>query len=357
MRYVSSKSTREAMIEALEMKNEELNEHLDAILQEQASMDKSNTKKHRQLEQEINRLNTSLEMATTKIQELEDMNKKTKGRRPPPPDDNVDRHMIDDLLDQIDQLKTQNDTTIQSKQDLETKLANTLQDLRRLREQFEQFQFTKDDHEDLKAAYERQFRHIDELNASVEEHRSMLQKLQERGVPDEPKNTLFGEGMKQRPHHLQPSYSTPTHHAPSPVPCMKPSLSSTTLLSDLAGTTDMRLVLARAAGVDQKTLEDAIRFVDCLEGGEPSWEEDQQWMTMFDPAFPRDGLYPALATSNSNSNKELMVYPTTLNGRIQNTVRHFFKAVWRWCRFAAILTTAILISLWNGPDYMLLENY
>lgn len=410
MRFVPSQSTREAMIEALEIKNSELNKHLESILEEQATMDKSNTKKHHQLEQEITMLNSSLDMATTKIQELEEMNKRSNGKRRPgnvqhtPSDDNVDRQLIDDLLDQIDQLKTQNDTTVQSKQDLENKLANTLQDLRRLKEQFEQFQFTKDDHEDLKAAYERQFKHIDELNASVEEHRSMLQTLKDRHSRKQSidhqngdtlsttttgfRDTLLGElenewmkRQRQQPHLLHSSFSTPNRsttptptHRHSPAPRMKPSLSSTLSLKDLTkftgqsisamynhpqGDLSMESVLAQAAGVDQKTLEDAIRFVDRLEDGlgysaaSSCWDDDQQqWMTMFDPAFPRDGLYPDASTTLTKDS----VYPKTFNGRIQNTVRHFFRAVWRWCRFAAILTTAILISLWNGPDYMLLEN-
>ncbi|CAO3581126.1 unnamed protein product [Absidia cylindrospora] len=436
MRFVPSRSTREAMIEVLELKNNELNTHLETILEEQANMGKSNTKKHRQLEQEISALTNSLEIATTKIQELEDMNKKANKRRMDDQqggssDDTVDRQMVDELLDQIDNLKTENDTTIQSKIDLESKLAHTLQDLRKLKEQFDHFQFTKDDHEDLKAAYERQFRHIDELNASVEEHRAMLQKLKDRGIPlhsthNTPapscidgndsvdptspgfRNTLLGEleneWMKQQLQqhqrdHLHPSLSTPVGattdsiSSPSPASFMKPSLSSLSLkdLSRFTGESisamyqqsdlGMESVLARAAGVDQKTLEEAIRFVDRLEEGfghdddDTNWlfelnkkdsdnlteldENDQQHLlTMFDPSFPRDGLYPdATALVPANKDTDLAIrYPNTFSGRIQNTVRHFFKAVWRWCRFAVILSTAVLISVWNGPEYMLLEN-
>ncbi|KAI8081303.1 uncharacterized protein BX664DRAFT_285225 [Halteromyces radiatus] len=435
MRFIPSRSTREAMIEVLEQKNMELNSHLEHILEEQAHMDKSNTKKHQQLEQEITALTNSLEIAANKIQELEEMNVKANQRRrggdqsnhDDEDDEKVDRQMVDELLEQINSLKMENDTTIQSKIDLENKLALTLQDLRKLKEQFDHFQFTKDDHEDLKAAYERQFKHIDELNASVEEHRAMLQKLKERGIqlhsthntpagscyngqdtsyPDAAfRNTLLGEleteWLKQQQRHLQPSLSTPLcttndSSPPSSGPSMKPSLSSLSLkdLSKFTGQSitamyqqsefGMESVLARAAGVDQKTLEEAIRFVDRLEEGfcgknnnDDDWllgldttterqdnndllddSINQHLLTMFDPAFPRDGLYPdatALVPVKNESDLALS-YPTSFSGRIQHTVRHFFKAVWRWCRFAVILTTAVLISVWNGPDFMLLEN-
>ncbi|KAI8337128.1 hypothetical protein BC941DRAFT_452742 [Chlamydoabsidia padenii] len=439
MRFVPSRSTREAMIEVLELKNTELNAHLETILEEQAHMDKSNTKKHRELEQEISALTNSLEIATSKIQELEDMNKRANQRRSgdshtDSSNDDVDRQMMEDLLNQIDNLKTENDTTLQSKIDLETKLANTLQDLRKLKEQFDHFQFTKDDHEDLKAAYERQFRHIDELNASVEEHRTMLQKLKDRGIPihsthNTPapscingeysldssasgfRNTLLSElenewikQQQQQQQQQQPSTSADAtstkEFVSSPTSFLKPVFPSLSLkdLSSFTGQSisamyqqsdfGMESVLARAAGVDHKTLEEAIRFVDRLEDrfgqdGSNNEQDDDDWLlgltndlgmspldgqvdeegnqhllTMFDPAFPRDGLYPdATAALVHVKESDLAVgYPKTFSGKIQNTVRLFFKAVWRWCRFAVILSTAVLISVWNGPDYMLLEN-
>jgi hypothetical protein len=429
MRFVPSRSTREAMIEVLELKNTELNAHLETILEEQSHMDKSNTKKHRELEQEISALTNSLEIATSKIQELEDMNKRANQRRsndshgnPSNPNDDdaaVDRQMMDELLDQIDSLKTENDTTLQSKIDLETKLAHTLQDLRKLKEQFDHFQFTKDDHEDLKAAYERQFKHIDELNASVEEHRSMLQKLKDRGIPIHAtpapscidgmdpsssssgyRNTLLGEleneWMKQQQQlsdHLQStaeaSSSAPEDFVSSPTSYLKPSFSALSLkdLSSFTGQSisamyqqsdfGMESVLARAAGIDQKSLEEAIRFLDRLEDqfGHDDWRagddltmtalqdhddnddnDNAQLLTMFDPAFPRDGLYPDASLIHKEANTMVVATTSTFSGKIQNTVRLFFKAVWRWCRFAVILSTAVLISVWNGPDYMLLEN-
>lgn len=427
MRFVPSRSTREAMIEVLELKNTELNAHLETILEEQSHMDKSNTKKHRELEQEISALTSSLEIATGKIQELEDMNKRANQRRsndsrgnlPNPNDDDaaVDRQMMEELLDQIDSLKTENDTTLQSKIDLETKLAHTLQDLRKLKEQFDHFQFTKDDHEDLKAAYERQFKHIDELNASVEEHRSMLQKLKDRGIPIHAtpapscidgmdpssssssgyRNTLLGEleneWMKQQQQlndclqsTAQPSSSE--EFVSSPTSYLKPSFSALSLkdLSSFTGQSisalyqqsdfGMESVLARAAGIDQKSLEEAIRFVDRLEDqfgqeGDDCWGnelamtplqqdgedgDNAHLLTMFDPAFPRDGLYPDASLIRRETNTMVVATTSTISGKIQNTVRLFFKAVWRWCRFAVILSTAVLISVWNGPDYMLLEN-
>ncbi|ORZ07907.1 hypothetical protein BCR42DRAFT_463039 [Absidia repens] len=457
MRFVPSRSTREAMIEVLELKNTELNGHLETILEEQSHMDKSNSTKHRQLEQEVTALTDSLDIATSKIQELENMKSKANLQQPggddgeQSTDDHVDQQLVEELLEQIDNLKTKNDTAAQSKLDLESKLTHTLQDLRKLKQQFDHFQFTENDHEDLKAAYERQFRHIDELNSSVEEHRVILQKLKDKGVSvhsthsspapshvdgetgfyidntaDEFRNTLLGdlenEWMQQRRlqqqqqqqqqrDHLHPSSSTPVGTSTSMtsqpiIPCMKPSL-STLSFNNLSKFTSesiasmyqqsesgMESVLARAAGVDQKTLEEAIRLVDHLENGfgrdasdndddkddddylawllgqdergsdsplldsgDTSTERNPQLWTMFDSDLPCDGLYPDASTRAPVNENDLMVGSSnTFSGRIQNTVRFFFKAVWRWCRFAAILTTAVLINLWNGPDSMLLQN-
>ncbi|CAO3599593.1 unnamed protein product [Absidia cylindrospora] len=442
MRFVPSRSTREAMIEVLELKNTELNGHLETILEEQSHMDKSNSTKHRQLEQEVTALTDSLDIAASKIQELENMNSKANlvaggDDAEHSTDDHVDQQLVEELLEQIDNLKTKNDTAAQSKLDLESKLTHTLHDLRKLKQQFDHFQFTEDDHEDLKAAYERQFRHIDELNSSVEEHRVILQKLKDKGVSvhspapshvdgetglssDGFRNTLLGdlenEWLQQRRLHqrdqLHPSSSTPVGTSTSitspSIPCMKPSL-STLSFNNLSKFTSesiasmyqqsesgMESVLARAAGVDQKTLEEAIRLVDHLENGfggrdasdinnddddddgdylawllgqdekasdspllddDAKTERNPRLWTMFDSELPCDGLYPDASTRVPANENDLMVGSSnTFSGRIQNTVRFFFKAVWRWCRFAAILTTAVLINLWNGPDSMLLQN-
>ncbi|CAO3608556.1 unnamed protein product [Cunninghamella echinulata] len=484
MRFVSSTSTREAMIEVLESKNIELNTRLETILDEQKNMDKNNTKRRQELEEEIKELQQTLEMATNKIHQLESMKGKQpqynasgkkrggngQGQQNGQENDNNDENqqMMDELIDQIDNLKTENDLAVKSKKELETKLADTLKDLRKLKEQFDNFQFTKDDHENLKTAYERQFKHIDELNTSVEEHRRLLQKLKERGVQihsthntpapscidgDIPSDAhqaihahptllseLENEWIKQQQRSmLQTSASTPTRsiHHPSftsifptastsaqaassttnPPPSLLKSSFSSFSLKDLSKFTGdslsalyqqsdygMESVLARAAGVDQQALDEAIRFVDRLELGlhldhptssneldtVPDWllelkDEDHDiddlfnlhdnddddgtiqfrgnnsnhnhLLTLYDPSLPRNGLYPDATALITRPSTDLVVaqHPRTFAGRIQKAVRHLFKSVWRWCRFAVILTTAILISISGGPDELLLE--
>ncbi|KAI8063750.1 hypothetical protein BC940DRAFT_348899 [Gongronella butleri] len=473
MGFVSSRSTREAMIEVLETRNRELTMQLDALMDEQAALNKSKTKQHRALEEEISHLTRTLDMATTKIQELEKMdhgaaspraNRMRKGSHlsenehgshqgtGDDDDDDDDDDNVDTLLSKIEQLQLENNMASKSKHDLERKLASTLQDLRQLKTQFDHFQFTRDDHEKLQQAYERQFRHIDELNATVEEHRTLLQKLKDRGISISSAHTtpapscingddmtsekdlayrqtllaeLENEWRKQQQPALTASASTPTQtqqHALDDQPSSSNSSSSSPKrpqdkkkgqgllqpswshlsLQDLptwnSTSADFETMLARAAGVDQQSLEDAIQFVNRLESSLLTSDDDVQWSDNDDEMnenddmgngdrqwlvealdLPREGLYPTMpsasrlgglpvgtwmrhpataATTSSSAATctQITHSPRSFTGRIQSTARALFRAVWRWCRFAVVLTTAVLISVWNGPDQMLLEN-
>ncbi|ORX44026.1 hypothetical protein DM01DRAFT_1364821 [Hesseltinella vesiculosa] len=454
MGFVSSQSTREAMIEVLESRNKELTAQLDSLMDEQSVMNKNKVRQHRALEDEIQHLTSTLDMATHKIQELEAMNgrshpldrskKRTDaGRTRASPNsssarsydtDDDDDDDVDTLLTKIDRLQSENNLASKSKQELETKLASTLQDLCQLKSQFDQFQFTRDDHEQLKTAYERQFRHIDELNATVEEHRSLLQRLKDQGVVIHSANTtpapscagddihtvmgdrcrqtllaeLENEWRKQQP-ALTASTSTPTHRPQSssasssssrkkstsvlPMSLSHLSLQDLPSWTQAASVADFETMLARAAGVDQQSLDEAIQFVNRLETSlmtPDPYSDDADDATSSSTAthphsttsqdddhdhysdlvnaldLPRDQLYPNMSllpprtpqgwVTRPSPCTDLTTTPRSFTGRIQSTARNLFRAVWRWCRFAIVLTTAVLISVWNGPDHMLLQN-
>ncbi|KAI7860822.1 hypothetical protein BDC45DRAFT_542899 [Circinella umbellata] len=441
MRFIPSHRTREAMIEVLERKNIELSKRLESAIAEKEDSQRNNTKKSRKLEQEIENLKSNLEIASTKIQELEEMNQrqhrlerskslqqilrqaaKNNGELLP----EEQQQEMEELLCKIDQLEIENQTVSDSKQNLENKLADTLRDLRRLKEQFEQFQFTQSDYETLQVAYERQFRHIAELNESVEEHRGVLQKLKERGVnihsarstpapsvcgsvksQTQFRNTLLGEletEWLKRNNSTTTNNSTPlsslSSSSLSPPPPQKqetkPALNNFSSLNNVSQFTEKALatfynaptadsalesVLSKASGIDKELLDEALSFIGriedehdndkCLDLHEYDIQDDDDYsddedmdvstMDLFgsqqQDQYPTMDLYPTLSQEDSFQVARVTQRPKTFLGRLRRLVRHFFRAVWRWCRFAMILTTAVLISVWRGPEGMMIEYH
>ncbi|KAI8144638.1 hypothetical protein BJV82DRAFT_513247 [Fennellomyces sp. T-0311] len=406
MRFIPSHRTREAMIEVLERKNIELSKRLEVAMAEKDDAARHNMKRNRKLEAEIETLKSNLDIASSKIQELEEMNQRQNRLERKSQqalsatatnyiDPEVNQAEMEELLGRIDQLRLENKTVSESKSELENKLAETLKDLRNLKQQFEHFQFTQTDYETLQEAYERQFKHIAELNESVEEHRSVLQKLKERGVsihsarstpapsvsgstksqPAAFRNTLLGELETE---WLKRNNSTTTANR---------SLNNVSQFTEKAlaafynaPTTETALetVLSKASGIDKELLDEALSFISRLETehdndkcldlheydvqeDDYSDDEDVSTMELFDHnsqhQYPSLDLYPSLGNRNEFQVERVTKRPKTFLGRLRRLIHHFFRAVWRWCRFAMILTTAVIISLWHGPEGMMLEYH
>ncbi|KAI7880136.1 hypothetical protein K492DRAFT_216725 [Lichtheimia hyalospora FSU 10163] len=394
MRFVPSHRTREAMIEVLERKNVELAKRLETVMAEKETTDKNNQKHTRKLESEIDALKSNLEIASTKIQELEEMNERQrrmdrlKEQRRLPEEDQEQQQMMDDLLTKIDELQVENNTVLSSKAQLESKLAETLRDLSQLKHQFEQFQFTQKDYETLQEAYERQFRHIAELNASVEEHRTVLQKLKDRGVSVHStpapsvcggasvspgnqgiRHTLLGEleseWLKRHVEYLPSALSaaasvTSFGTSIKTSPLKEYDVNDDEAISSTMSTERNALesVLAKVSGIDSHVLDEALSFISKLEDENDKCldliEYDVEGEDMDFDIFPARDLYPDPNTSFAVVERVTHA-PKTFVGRVRRAVFIFFRAVWRWCRFAMILTTAVIISVWNGPEGMLLE--
>lgn len=404
MRFVPSHRTREAMIEVLERKNSELSKRLEMAISEHENAGRANIKKTRKLEAEIEALKSNLEIATTKIQELEEMNQRQRRMEASQAATNThlsqeaEDPMVEELLLKIEQLETSNTTVAQTKAELESKLGTTLIDLRRLKQQFEQFQFTQSDYETLQEAYERQFRHIAELNESLEEHRGVLQKLKERGVniyspkstpvPSEcggdlgngrdggyHRHTLLGEleseWLKQK---REEDDDQPSRIFFSPSASSVSHFTEKSLAAFHNMPNDFEAVLAKASGIDPQLLDEALGFINkleeehsddkCLDLAEYDFqrangdnvdddEAFEEGPYAFD-IFPCCDLYPR-ASPVSFQLQQITDAPKSFLGRIRRLVRQFFRAVWRWCRFAVILTTAVLISVWKGPKDLLIE--
>ncbi|KAI8974362.1 hypothetical protein BDB01DRAFT_729194 [Pilobolus umbonatus] len=373
MRFIPSRGTRNAMIEVLERNNHEMSRKLEQAMQEQDALTKMNTKNTRKLENEIALLQSNLEIASNKIQELHSMNEKKKTSVEVKVVDEDQEVLVDELYNEIDKAEKEKYEMEQSKLEIELKLATTLKDLRELRDQFEKFEFTQQDYEKLQEAYERQFDHINELNSSLEEHRGVLQKLKEKGVTvysphssaapseagDEPQSTLLGElesaWIKKNSTSLPNSLSGP-------------------FLRDLTDFTERSLVafyqapsvglesiLSKATGLDQQVLDDTLSLIHQIE--QEHYEEKR--LALYNPEdispydlvaqdhLPEDHLYPEPPVFMPLT-QFVDQTATTFIEKLKEYVRKLFRVVWRWCRFTMILTTALLISAWQGPDSLLI---
>ncbi|KAI8371255.1 hypothetical protein EDC96DRAFT_552304 [Choanephora cucurbitarum] len=304
MRFIPSRTTREAMIEVLEKKNAELSSKLEDALREQNQLKLGNTKQTRQLESEIDFLRSHLEIASTKIQELQEMNAKQRQTTRAMQQQQND-HLLDSLYSEMDKIKREKELVHQSKTELETKLATTLKDLTELKRQFERFEFTQKDFESLQEAYKRQFDHIEQLNHSLEEHRQLLQKLKETSPTEENGKTTLSD---ESDWFLPDSFS-------------------------------------RATGLDPQLLDDALAFVRQIE---MEHEQDKDDFGVPHDPYPHSDLYPSL------QQVQCYVEPKTFVGRIRARMQQVFHLIWKWCRFTMVLTAALVINAWQGPDALLI---
>ena len=368
---------------------------LEVALEHHGLLDRSNAKEAQQLQAEITHLRESLEMATTKIRELQEMNQNARQKRhdptlsSEPSTEEQHQQEMSELLADIERLQVEKDAVAQSKAEVESKLTSTLTDLRRLKEQFEQLQFTQASHDELQGAYERQFRHVAELRESVQEHQAILQRLRDRGInihatpspsicddseldsPMQRCETLFGE--------LESAWANRGQVRPrSSVSCVTSMSTSTRSISDYYASFhkqetsavpsndddsfSLESILARVSGVDQHQLDEALCFVNRIEEELKIYRENENMEDMSSSLnsldmYPRSSLYPEVSTSTSlDSSADVDAsQPKTILGRLRYLQRQCLQAVWRWCRFSIVLTVAVLINLWHGPESMLLE--
>ncbi|CAO3634850.1 unnamed protein product [Cunninghamella blakesleeana] len=468
MRFIPSTNARQAMIEVLEMKNKELTEKLDGLLNEKDEMKNSNSQRTKDLEKEIMALRSDLDMAANKIHELEDMNKrqlnpsssttsngsrlkKKKRLNGEHEDEDEEEDEMNELLNDMEKLQKDHHEVLNAKNVLENKLKMALSDLSQLKQQFEQFEFTEAGFKQLQETYDRQFQHITELNASLEEHRFTLQKLKDRGVqihsvnstpcpsdifnrdeasPRKHSNLLSEleiEWIKKQKKNNQPSTSKAnvylqqdnqaqnTFHFPPTIASPSSSKSSSQSNGSVTSSQIHReffemdpfeTLMTKASGVDSNYIDDALSLIYELEQGidrsgyspfdfHPSKEEldDVDDEYMFNPAsisavgnehqhllrqrngpssitslplipsnqqnsmlieYPGRDIYPNLDHASSAST--IAKYDPSMNkhGLIRKWIMKAFHRIWRWFRFTIVLSTAIMISLWAGPDDLLL---
>ncbi|KAF7723364.1 hypothetical protein EC973_002063 [Apophysomyces ossiformis] len=417
MRLISNQKAREAIIESLERKNSETQKLLDNAIQANEVMAHTNDRKTRKLEHEISLLRGNLDIAAEKIQELEEARQQLQERcrrsdeREVEQQQTEDKAMLRDLTERLTLLKSENETLMTTKRTVEERLASALRDLSALRKQFEQFEFTRKGYDSLQEAYERQFLHISELNASLEEHRHVLSRLRDRGLwsptPSSSdyhgdarstvsSSTLQGQRLLST---AKPSLLGELQHAwnkglhvPMQPPMMRESrseISSTSSrrgqsrlrpstsfakLRDLASMTEQNLtsfynapseyametILATAGITDRSVLQKVARLLE--EDEDDSLYDEDEDVDLFGPdrtssVYGSHDLYPCIPnilSKCSGSPSSSAEQPSQgVIGQIIQSLRSLFRAVFRWCRFAVILAAAVMINLGQGPDAML----
>jgi hypothetical protein len=389
MRLISCKMAYDTIIESLEHKNAEIQIMLDQTNQHSTLTQKEYEKKQRKLESEIDILKSDLELAANKIHELEENNQlrqerwkrmdEIRGFEQQQKTDDLE--LLQELTKNLQELCIENKQLQSSKRQVEEKLVVSLRDLEKLRKQFEQFELTQQGYEKLQEAFERQTMHIEELNTSLEDHRQILSKLHEKGLytpttakyffRDGDNSSLFSStvakqslmGELENAFNKKKAYSSRTRsHSDSS------SDSFPSKIYNLATMTERNLTsfckapgdyalytLLSSCGVRQSFLEEAEEILhsndDSYSLFEPLMEDEEEQASLY------ANLYPEATTKSAISEQLLkQEQPKGLANRILFHIRYLFRSLFRWCRFAIILVTAVLINLWKGPDLLLEEE-
>ncbi|KAI8098380.1 uncharacterized protein B0P05DRAFT_521686 [Gilbertella persicaria] len=324
--FMPSHTTREAMIEMLEKKNTELSTQLEQTVQTQEKQGRMHKKKERELETEIKFLKGSLDHATVKIQEMEEKTMPKDSNKLSPP--HHEEEDVSLLHEKIKHLRLENDQVYQSKLSMEEKLMKTLHDLRLLKQQVDQFQFTLHDHEQLQKSFEAQHTHIQELKASLEEHRTLLGQLKEQGV-------IYYEEEEYEEEESNQNLLSELHHA-----WLKGHEDNTNLLES---------ILVQAGVVEKDALDDALSLIGRLEheyDHKKFLKENGHW---YDDNF-------SMVSTQQKAAIVTLLPPTPppeqslgLVGSVQRMVKQMLYFTWRWFRFTLIMTIAVFLSLKEGP--------
>lgn len=402
MRILSNKKAYDTIIQSLEQKNAEIQSMLDQTQQHTKLTEQQFEKKQRKLESEIEILKGHLDVAANKIHELEESNQQKRQRRKDldqirdfeqqqKTDDLV---LMEELTNKMQELFIENKQLLSSKKLIEEKLITSLHDLEKLRSNFEHFELTQEGYANLQEAFERQTTHIKELNDSLEDHRQILSRLRDKGLLhsnpaslhqfDQNKPTSNNSSMQSLMGELENAFwtSSDEYNRKYPNPVLSKSNSDTSLstfskIYDLASMTERNLTsfynapgdyalekLLNKMGVDDRSiLDDAEHLLESCSSF--SYGDDDE---LFEPEgngsiYAEHNLYPTTISSQllkldyesrpTTTTTSSSIQPKGLTNRLIFQIRYLFRSIFRWCRFAIILGTAVLINLWKGPDLIL----
>ncbi|ORZ10151.1 hypothetical protein BCR42DRAFT_381062 [Absidia repens] len=230
-------------------------------------------------------------------------------------------------------------------------------------------------------------------------HHSLLDELESEWN----KRNNHGTATTPAPSQQQdPSFPLGSQPKPTATSSSSSSTSSSSLLfSQYFGDMDpFESLLTKATGIDNGLIDDALNLINQLEQGIEQQGNNQTtnkvpasisavgddafmttWTTiashmggvdssssiinnnndhdhdlhlaLVEYTFPSQDLYPDLPSSSSGT---LTRYDPSMTrpGLVRQWISKAFQRLWRWFRFAFVLSTAVMISLWSGPDEMLL---
>ncbi|ORZ12266.1 hypothetical protein BCR42DRAFT_493649 [Absidia repens] len=200
---LSQHQAHQQVLTDLQDKNVELQRLLDDAQQQTDKLQTARDKKARELEYDITLLKDHLEMASRRIEEMED-DQHYRNVRQRQQYQHTRRHhyqhsgdnqcnnqqqqqqqqhdsVLMELREKINQLESENNQLVHTRQLVQSRLDRALTDVDALQTQCHFDEWTRERYTQLNDAYQQQFNHIAQLNVSLEEHRHVLANLVDRG--------------------------------------------------------------------------------------------------------------------------------------------------------------------------------
>lgn len=215
-----NKAAHQIELASLQDKNMELQRLLEDAQQQADKLQAVHDKKARELEHDVTVLKDHLDLATQKIEEMEEdqHHRSVRQRRHHeeqhprnmrhPSFSSYDQHLqqhdslLADLRSKISQLEHENNQLVESRRSVQDRLNRALYDVEALQTQFNLGEWTREGCAQLNTAYQRQLDYIAQLNESLEEHRHILTSLVENGVlGDSNINMIISKSYRNEGHH------------------------------------------------------------------------------------------------------------------------------------------------------------
>ncbi|KAI8880777.1 hypothetical protein K501DRAFT_286724 [Backusella circina FSU 941] len=399
MRIVSNSKAYNAVIESLERKNAEIQQLLDQTHKNNSSTEQSYERKIRKFEHEIFMLQNSLDNAGQRIQELEESRNNLCERTRCLDEKKIQQQRTEDLLlmeeltFKLDELVHENKQLKVSKNSVTEKLAIALNDLDRLRQDFENFELTRESYANLQIEFSRQANHVDELNESLEDHRIILARLRDKGLwsSSQHSDILSGSGLNDS--NISTCFSSKKNNllgeleiawrknSLNEVSTSTTSVSGISKIHDLVTTTERNItsfynapgdcaldytLLSALSIKDHDYLDDNLLTAEYYNDDykyeydfDDNEYDDNKCFFNYDDhiIYPTTNIYPSYSTFDHRrmyvKKMSEVVPPQGFISRILFHARSLVSTALSWFRFTIILTTAILINLWRGPNTIL----